>query len=45
MNLSTEERTAMIDSLEVFGRYPRGVYENYCDERLAEEYDRLIGGI
>ncbi|WP_256366290.1 hypothetical protein [Rummeliibacillus stabekisii] len=42
--LNTEERAAMIDTLVVFGIYPRSVYENYNDERLVEEYDRVVGG-
>ena len=41
--LTTEEREGMIDILEVFGLYPRGVYEIYCDERLIEEYERVVG--
>lgn len=41
--LTTEEREGMIDTLEVFGIYPRGVYEGYNDKRLIEEYERIVG--
>ena len=41
--LTKEEREGMIDTLEVFGIYPSGVYENYCDERLIDEYERIVG--
>lgn len=43
MELTTEEREGMIDTLEVFGIYPLGVYENYPDERLIDEYERVVG--
>ncbi|MGG0663426.1 hypothetical protein ABE042_04880 [Viridibacillus arvi] len=43
MELTHDEREGMIDTLEVFGKYPRGVYENFCDERLTEEYNRTVG--
>ncbi|WP_158582341.1 hypothetical protein [Rummeliibacillus sp. POC4] len=41
--LSKEDRLAMIDALAIFGKYPRATYEKYSDERLAEEYDRIVG--
>lgn len=41
--LSNEDRLAMIDALAVFGKYPRATYEKYTDERLVEEYDRIVG--
>ena len=44
MKLNKEEREAMLDTLADFGIFPREVYEKYTDERLAEEYDRIIVG-
>lgn len=45
LELTNEEREAMIDTLEVMGRYPRKVYESYSNKRLVEEYDLVIGGL
>lgn len=44
MKLDRDEREAILDTLQVFGLYPRTVYEKYTDERLIEEYDRIVGG-
>lgn len=44
-NLTLEDRLAMVDTLEVFGAYPRNIYENYSDARLVEEYDRIVGTV
>lgn len=41
--ISSDERAAIIDTLEIFGIYPRSVYEKYTDERLLEEYERIVG--
>lgn len=43
MKLEKEEREAMIDALSVFGLFPRDVYEKYTDERLVDEYNRVVG--
>ncbi|WP_312754044.1 hypothetical protein [Rummeliibacillus suwonensis] len=43
MKLTKEERESILATLEVFGLYPRKVYEKYTDERLLEEYDRIVG--
>ena len=43
MKLTKDERESILVTLEVFGIYPRAVYEKYTDERLLEEYERIVG--
>nr|DAM00132.1 MAG TPA: hypothetical protein [Caudoviricetes sp.] len=43
LKLTKDERESILVTLEVFGIYPRAVYEKYTDERLLEEYERIVG--
>ncbi|MFG3612398.1 MULTISPECIES: hypothetical protein [Rummeliibacillus] len=43
LKLEQEEREGMLDTLAVFGNYPYEVYANFCDARLIEEYERIVG--
>ncbi|WP_186725797.1 hypothetical protein [Rummeliibacillus sp. SL167] len=43
MKLTKDESESILVTLEVFDIYPRAVYEKCTDERLLEEYERIVG--